>query len=509
MQQKVLPYKYEAEKSTSTEMTALGGFPVYLDLIHVSGLRSSIEKHLGIRRNGQGWTDSQVIIALILLNLSGGEHVEDLRVLESDKGFCRLIREAEHTGLTRKARCLLAHRFRKKRQQAFPSPSSVFRYLTAFHTPEQEDLRKPGKAFIPASNRHLSGLPRINKDLLAFLQDNQPGKTATLDMDATLIETTKQAAQYCYKGYSSYQPLNTWWAEPEVIVHTEFRDGNVPAAYEQLRVFQEALSCLPSGIESVRLRSDTAGYQHILMRYCEKGQDKRFGRIEFAIGCDVTPAFKRAVSEVREEDWHPLYKEVKGKRVKTHTEWAEVCFVPNKMGFSKNSPVYRYLAKRTPLKEQKTLPGLKISEPMLPFPTLFMEKGRYKVFGIATNMDWEGNRLINWHHGRCGKSEQAHAIMKDDLAGGVLPSEAFGVNAAWWWVMVLAFNLNSLMKRLVLPEEWKPKRLKAIRFYLLNLPGRVMIRSRQLFVRISHHHPCFNVLCEMRKKISILKPSPG
>ena len=189
------------------------------------------------------------------------------------------------------------------------------------------------------------------------------------------------------------------------------------------------------------------------MRYCETGQDKRFGRIEFAVGCDVTPAFKRAVSEVREEDWHPLYKEVKGKRVKTHTEWAEVCFVPNKMGFSKNSPVYRYLAKRTPLKEQKTLPGLKISEPMLPFPTLFMEKGRYKVFGIATNMDWAGNRLINWHHGRCGKSEQAHAIMKDDLAGGVLPSEAFGVNAAWWRVMILAFNLNSLMKRLVLPEE--------------------------------------------------------
>jgi hypothetical protein len=182
MQQKVLPYKYEAEKSTSTEITVLGRLPVYLDLIHVSGLRFSIEKHLGIRRNGQGRTDSQVIIALILLNLSGGEHVEDLRVLELDKGFCRLIREAEHTGLTRKARCLLAHRFRKKRQQAFPSPSSVFRYLTAFHAPEQEDLRKPVKAFIPASNRHLSGLSRINKDLLAFLQDNQPGKTATLDM---------------------------------------------------------------------------------------------------------------------------------------------------------------------------------------------------------------------------------------------------------------------------------------------------------------------------------------
>ena len=490
-------------------MTGFGGLPTYLDLIHVSGLRTSIDKHLDIKRHGQGWTDSQVIIALILLNLSGGEHVEDLRILESDRGFCRLVREVEHAGLPRKARRLLAHRFRKERHQTFPSPSSVFRYLSAFHASDQEGLRKPGKAFIPASNRHLTGLSRINRDLLSFLQGNQPVKTATLDMDATLIETTKQTAQYCYKGFSSYQPLNTWWAEQEVIVHTEFRDGNVPAGYEQLRVFQEALSCLPSGIENVRLRSDTAGYQHNLLRYCEQGQDKRFGRIEFAIGCDVTQAFKEAVLEVKEEDWHPLYKEVQGKRVKTRTEWAEVCFVPSKMGFSKNSPVYRYLAKRTPLQGQKSLPGLKISEPVLPFQTLLMKKRCYKVFGIVTNMDWEGNRLITWHHERCGKSEQAHAIMKDDLAGGVLPSDAFGVNAAWWWVMVFAFNLNSLMKRLVLPGEWKSKRLKAIRFYLINLPGRVMTRSRQLYVRLSHHHPCFDLLCGMCERILMLRPSPG
>jgi hypothetical protein len=64
------------------------------------------------------------------------------------------------------------------------------------------------------------------------------------------------------KGYRSYQPLNTWWAEQEIILHSEFRDGNVPAGYEQLRVFKEALACLPEGIKQVRLRSDTAGYQH-------------------------------------------------------------------------------------------------------------------------------------------------------------------------------------------------------------------------------------------------------
>lgn len=79
-------------------------------------------------------------------------------------------------------------------------------------------------------------------------------------MDATLVETTKEAALCCYKKFKAYQPLNVWFAEHEMILHTEFRDGNVPAGYEQLRLFKESLDLLPQGVENERLRSDTAGY---------------------------------------------------------------------------------------------------------------------------------------------------------------------------------------------------------------------------------------------------------
>jgi hypothetical protein len=48
-------------------------------------------------------------------------------------------------------------------------------------------------------------------------------------------------------------------------------------------------------VETVRWRSDTAGYQHDLLRYCEMGKNECFGRIEFAVGCDVTSSFKQAV----------------------------------------------------------------------------------------------------------------------------------------------------------------------------------------------------------------------
>ena len=80
--------------------------------------------------------------------------------------------------------------------------------------------------------------------------------------------------------------------------------SNVPAGYQQLRVLTEALEHLPCAVDKVMLRSDAAGYQHELLRYCAEGRDERFGVIEFAVGLNVTPEFRRAVSEVAEQDWH-------------------------------------------------------------------------------------------------------------------------------------------------------------------------------------------------------------
>ena len=262
---------------------------------------------------------------------------------------------------------------------------------------------------------------------------------ATLDMDATLVETTKSDALFCYKHYRAYQPMQVYWAEQALMLHTEFRDGNVPAGFEQKRVLKEALSYVPDGVVKVRVRSDTAGYQHELLKYCETGENKRFGRIEFTISCDVTSEFRRAVEEVAEEDWHPLYREVNGKRVMTKREFSEVCFVPNAIAFGSKAPVYRYLATREALDNQQ-LPGMEETQMSLPFQTIFRGGVTYKVFGVVTNMDWEGGSLIRFHDGRCGKCEEAHKILKEDFAGGVMPSKEFGANAAWWAIAVLAMN---------------------------------------------------------------------
>jgi hypothetical protein len=193
---------------------------------------------------------------------------------------------------------------------------------------------------------------------------------------------------------------------------------------------------------------------------------------------------------------------------KTDQEWAEVCFVPNWVGKSKKGPDYRYLAIREPLDQQLELAGME-GQQSLPFPTLDIpERGRYKLFGVVTNRDIGGDELIWWQRQCCGKSEEAHGVMKEELAGGKLPSAEFGENAAWWAIMVLAFNLNVAMKRLVLGKGWVGKRLKAVRFSLISLPGRVLRHARGLYVRLSRGHPSLEVLLAARQRIQALAQSP-
>ena len=131
----------------------------------------------------------------------------------------------------------------------------------------------------------------------------------------------------------------------------------------------------------------------------------------------------------------------------------------------------------------------------LPFPAMELSnRGWYKVFGVVTNRSITADELIWWSRQRCGKGEEVHSVLKSDLAGGRLPSGLFGANAAWWAISVLAFNLNSAMKRLVLGEQWVGKRLKAVRFALIALPGRVMRHARRLIIRLARGHPSYELL---------------
>ena len=503
--QGVLSYRMESEHSSSN-LTGLAGLAPFLDLAVASGLLDSMLRNLNVCGK-QGWSDHQIVMALVLLNLVGGDCVEDLDHLNADDGFGKLLSQCENHSLPRRVLRDMKKRWRKSQTRNVASTNVARRYLSEFHDESQEDMRVAGHAFVPKANEHLVGLRKVNWEFVEWAQRSSPSMVATLDIDATLIETMKSSALYCYKGFRAYQPFNVWWAEQALMLHSEFRDGNVPAGYDQLRVLKEALSHLPMSVRVVRLRSDTAGYEHKLLRWLDNADNKRVGRIEFAVSCDVSREFRRAVEDVDNDDWHPLYKEVNGKQIKTRREWAEVCFVPDAIAPGKNRRVYRYLATREALANQP-LPEMDAAQLDLPFQTMKQNGITYKVFGLVTNMDWGGNDVIRFHDARSGKAEEAHKVLKDDFAGGKLPSDDFGANAAWWAIAILAMNLVSAMKRIVLGGHWVGRRMKAIRFLIICVPGRVAQKARQLYLRLGRDHPALDLLVEMRRRILKLAESP-
>jgi hypothetical protein len=505
MTQPLLSFQYQG--SAQDNFTAFAGLPLFLEMAQACGLPQIVEEQMQLKI--QGWMDSQIILSLLLLNIAGGDCVEDINRLESDKGLKMLLLQQECKGMARKLRRAYLRRFRKIKSRALPSPSSIRRYLEEFHNKEEEARRVTGTAFIPQANKALIALSQINQTMIDFVQKHQPCHTATLDQDATLAQTNKSSALFCYKKFKAYQPFNTYWHEQGMLLHSEFRDGNVPAGFEQLRLLKESLEKLPHSVKKVMVRSDSAGYQEDLVRYCAQGDNERFGVIEFAIATKISQAFKTAVLQLSQDQWFPIYtQDEDGNAIKTDQEWAEVGFVPSWAGESKKAPDYRYIAIRERLHIDPLLPGFEVTQMELPFQTLKMQRIEYKLFGIVTNRTIDGNELINWHRKRCGDSEKVHSIEKADLAGGQFPSCKFGANAAWWHIMVLAFNLKALMQKLVLPKSLANRRMKGIRFHLVNIAGCVVSHARRLVVKVSNHPDVIGLLNWVRGKIAALGHSP-
>jgi hypothetical protein len=94
--------------------------------------------------------------------------------------------------------------------------------------------------------------------------------------------------------------------------------------------------------------------------------------------------------------------------------------------------------------------------------------------------------------------------MKEEFCGGQLPSGRFGANAAWWWIMLISLNLTSIMKSIVLGKSWKKRRMKSMRFSIINIAGRVIKKGKELVIRLSKGHPALSLLLSARRRIASL-----
>src|SRR5271157_346268 len=70
-------------------------------------------------------------------------------------------------------------------------------------------------------------------------------------------------------------------------------------------------------------------------------------------------------------------------------------------------------------------------------------------------------------------------------------------------------TLNAAMKRLALGERWAAKRMKALRFHLIGLPGRVVSHARRLIIRLGGGAEALATLLDARQRIRALAQEPA
>ena len=459
--QGLLPFQL-IQDASKVLITSFGGVPLVMETFRALGLAESIQRHLCFLKRQSKYREADYIESFVSLFAAGGNCVDDLQRLRGDEGLKRL-------GLQ------------------VPSPEAARWFLNVFHKEELLQDRLPHEAFIPEETELLEGLKAIQRDLIwKATREEQPWK-ATIDLDATVVETQKQEAYFTYLGEKGYQPVNAYWAEQDLILVDEFRDGNVPAQVGLLRVLKGAMAALPPTIRLVRVRSDSAAYVHAFLNWCRREIPGR-PRIEFAISADMTEELRTAIQTLPEEGWKPLRKVTDQGLIMGRKEWAEIEFVPSKPSRHKRMEPDRYLAIR-----------------IRPAQGEFFGDGNpYHYFAVVTNMwSWDGERLLQWQRERCGTVEKVHDVLKNDLAAGVLPAKRFYANAAWWRLNVVAYNVLAVMKRKALPPTWWSARLKTLRFHLLGIAGRVIEHGRRLFLKIPNRHPSFHLYKEAREKLAI------
>lgn len=457
--QGLLPFQL-IQDASKVLLTSFGGLPLVMETFRALDLPRSIQKHLPILERQGKYREADYIESFISVFAGGGDCVDDFELLRTDEGL-------------------------KKLGLKVPSPEAVRFFLNAFHEEEPLEGRLPHQAFIPEETLLLQGLREVSRDVVGKASSGDAPWKATIDLDAAVIESHKREACETYLGEKGYQPVIAYWAEQDLILADEFRDGNVPAGMGLLPVLKDALSALPSTVGLVRVRSDSAAYVHELLNWCRKEVEGR-PRIEFAISADMREELRAPIQALPEEAWKPLRKLTEQGLIEGRKQWAEVEFVPTKPSKKKQMKPDRYLAIRI-----RPLQG-----------ELFGDGHPYHYFAVVTNMwNWDGERLLRWQRERCGTVEKVHDVLKNDLAGGVLPSKRFFANAAWWRLNVMTYNVLSVMKRKALPQAWWPARLKALRFHLIGIAARIIEHGRRLFLKISKHHPSFHLYKEAREKL--------
>jgi len=152
------------------------------------------DEQVRVKQRDRGFTAGQQVESLVLLHVAGGDCMQDIEPLRQDGGVTKML------------------------GYAAPSERGVAEFLEALHDPETvaharaQAQRHEQVSFIPEQTAALRGLGQVGRGAVRAIagRAKQPETRATVDQDATILESYKREAQWTTFAKESDGTLRQW-----------------------------------------------------------------------------------------------------------------------------------------------------------------------------------------------------------------------------------------------------------------------------------------------------------
>ena len=361
-------------------LTAYGGLLPVAAMLEKLDFRQLVEETLAVKRQTKAMTMYQFVLAMVLACYVGFSRLHHLRFVK---------REPMLTGILAVLR--------------LPPQSTFWRFLASLHLSVARQLlqvqRRMRERVWRAAHVQLTEVTLDTGTTVHTLFGNQMG--------------ARKGYNPKNKGKKSYQPILTFLAETKEYVAGALRTGDRPSGKEIAAHLDSTHAALPATVKTVYGRADSGFYCWEAVQAYEKRN------WWFIV---VARKTARLVDELKAADW---------KRSPRTDADGQCEFFYQPDGWGK---AYRFLA----LRYEKKPEDRQADEPEQ-YQLFDTPEYTYRVF--VTNMDAPLDALVGFYRGRAS-AENLIKEANNDAGLAAHPSKRWMMNANWFQIVMLAYNLN-------------------------------------------------------------------
>jgi hypothetical protein len=307
---------------------------------------------------------------------------------------------------------------------------------------------------------------RVNTSICQNILRRDKGNNYTLIVDPTIIETGKREAQMTYLGYKGYRPVVATIKELGLSIAYEFKEGNDMSG--RMDIIEKAFGVMPSGKTIGRVLLDSEYYSNEVMEYLHTTG------VKWIVAGDKDKAVMENIKNVKEESWKPFRAK---DEVMTDREIAETIHATEK-----GKGAFRLIVLRWRENQSE----------------LFGDNYRYHC--LATNMTEESVSEVVWLYNERAQIENHIKEIKGGFGMERMPSGEFKANAIHFAIGIMTYNLFIAQRLLTMPEDWKNKTIKSIRWLLVEMAGKLIEHGRMTILKIVTGFEKYMVCLEIRRR---------